>query len=42
MDADGDGFVTFDEMRAVIDVGSYFDYLDADGTVSMLSAVEAN
>eukprot|EP00058_Branchiostoma_floridae_P007390 XP_002592878.1 hypothetical protein BRAFLDRAFT_117742 [Branchiostoma floridae] len=31
MDVNGDGFVTFDEMRAVIDVGSYFDYLDADG-----------
>ncbi|XP_078613651.1 uncharacterized protein LOC144883199 [Branchiostoma floridae x Branchiostoma japonicum] len=32
MDADGDGFVTFDEMRAVIDVGSYFDYCDANGS----------
>ncbi|XP_078695170.1 uncharacterized protein LOC144924094 [Branchiostoma floridae x Branchiostoma belcheri] len=31
MDADGDGFVTFAEMRAVIDVGSFFDYCDADG-----------
>ncbi|CAH1245711.1 Hypp7588 [Branchiostoma lanceolatum] len=32
MDADGDGLVTFAEMRAVIDVGTFFDYCDADGS----------
>ncbi|XP_066266687.1 uncharacterized protein [Branchiostoma lanceolatum] len=32
MEADGDGFVTFAEMRAVVDVGPYFDYCDTDGS----------
>ncbi|CAH1245710.1 Hypp7587 [Branchiostoma lanceolatum] len=41
MDADGDGFVTFAEMRAVIDVGPYFDYCDADGS-GFLEGLEQN
>ncbi|XP_078613645.1 uncharacterized protein LOC144883194 [Branchiostoma floridae x Branchiostoma japonicum] len=39
MDANGDGIVTFDEIRAVIDVGSYFDLLDANGD-GFLNGVE--
>ncbi|XP_066266683.1 uncharacterized protein [Branchiostoma lanceolatum] len=41
MDADGDGLVTFAEMRAVVDVGPYFDYCDADGS-GFLEGLEQN